>query len=98
MKLWHLAAILLVLGIGYVLISRPMVPSVSANQQNSVSNSLWSGVFTGLVAGGKSLFSDKASPPSAVDSAAVYKPGEAFDDYANGLFGPGTADSPTSTQ
>lgn len=75
MKLWHLAAVLLVLGIGYVLISRPTIPSVSANEQANVSNSIWSGIIGGGI-NAVSKYLGKATPNSAADST--------FDTYGIG--------------
>ena len=67
MKLWHVAALLLVLGIGYVLISRPTVPTV--NNQASSNNYL-----LGVIGAGINLTSkvfDKVTAPSASDLSSA---------------------------
>ena len=66
MKLWHVAAILAVLGIAYVLISRPTVPNVGASPYTS--NASYIGLATSLTNLGASIFSSgsKATAPSAI--------------------------------
>lgn len=67
MKLWHFAALLAVLGIAYVLISRPSVTKVITPASSSASNQLLS-FGTQLASLGGKLFSSsgptKVAPPS----------------------------------
>jgi hypothetical protein len=68
MKLWHLAAILAVLGIAYVLITRPTVPTTVGATPAS-SNALFAGLATSVVNFGSKVFSStptKAAAPSAI--------------------------------
>lgn len=89
MKLWHIAALLVGVGIVYVLVRRPSVNGIMTPHTSNATNNTLSSLFsfgTAIV--------NKIGAPSAVDpseSAAVYRPGESFDDYTAGLFGPGTA-------
>jgi len=64
MKLWHVAALLLVLGIGYVLIARPTIPPKSASAQAGVSNSIF-GLLTAGINAASSVYG-KATANSAL--------------------------------
>jgi ammonia channel protein AmtB len=66
MKLWHIAAIAAVLGIAYVLISRPKVPNPGASPYTS--NAPYIGLATSLANLGTSIFNggSKAVAPSAI--------------------------------
>lgn len=68
MKLWHVAALLAVLGIAYVLIRRPTLPA-SAGTSPSTSNAQFVTSLIGL--GTKLLSTPKATPPSAVVDAGA---------------------------
>ncbi len=67
MKLWHFAALLAVLGIAYVLISRPTLSTTVAPGTTSTSNALLSFGTQLASIGGKLLSSSgptKVAPPS----------------------------------
>lgn len=67
MKLWHFAALVAVLGIAYVLISRPSITTVPVSTSASNATGLLN-LGTSLAKLGTTIFStSKAVPPSTVD-------------------------------
>lgn len=96
MRVWYIVAGLLGIGLVYVLIKRPVVPVGTATQAPG-SNDLFRAI--GSLASLGTAIVGKVSAPSSTGSAAdpalsssnaVYQPGDSFDTYATGLFGPGT--------
>lgn len=88
MKLWQWAALLFGVGIVYVLVKRPTVPTGGINPYSSNDTN---GTLRALLNFGTAL-TNKIGAPSANAGAGVatYNPGESFDDYSTRLFGPGT--------
>lgn len=86
-------------GVGVFLLVRALTPSSSipkgstASMAPNVLGGLASS-FGGLISAvagssGAANQPSSARPTAQEDSAAVYKPGDSFDDYTTGLFGPG---------
>jgi hypothetical protein len=70
MKLWHWAVIFAVLGIGYVLVTRPTVPVV-VGQSPSTSNNILGLITTGLKFG-TAIVGKVAAPSAAVPNGGTY--------------------------
>jgi len=91
-----IAIVLLFVGVAYVLINRPSVAPKTITGP-STSNAIFGalGSIGSNLINTFSMSGSKVGAPSAVNgsvsssSDAVYKPGDSFDDYASGLFGPG---------
>lgn len=79
MKLWHVAALLMVLGIAYVLVARPTMPSQTGASASS-SNAIL-GVISGGLQLGSKIF-DKVSAPSAssIVNGGTYYAGDSYVD------------------